>query len=134
MARTVPIAANAIAAVDVALWDLKARLLELPLVTLLGAYRDTIPVYGSGGFTSYPIERLQAQLGELQRRPAEPMYVHEVQQSLALGAPSPHHGEVRSAPQLDLDGGSADLDQSVDLDEFEDDRLPEDGDLISEDD
>ena len=56
------IAANAIAAVDVALWDLKARLLGLPLVSLLGACRDAIPVYGSGGFTSYPIERLQAQL------------------------------------------------------------------------
>ena len=43
----------AIAAVDVALWDLKARLLDLPLVTLLGAVRDAVPVYGSGGFTSY---------------------------------------------------------------------------------
>ena len=81
------------------------------------------------------IERLQTQLGELQRRPAEPVYVHEVQQSLALGAPSPRLGEVRSASQLDLDGGSADLDHSaVDLDEFEDDRLPDDGDLVSDDD
>ncbi len=57
------IASAAIAAVDVALWDLKARLLDLPLVQLLGAVRETVPVYGSGGFTSYPIERLQAQLG-----------------------------------------------------------------------
>jgi hypothetical protein len=81
------------------------------------------------------IERLQTQLGELQRRPAEPVYVHEVQQSLALGASSPLLGEVRSAAQLDLDGGSADLDHSaVDLDEFEDDRLPDDGDLVSDDD
>jgi L-alanine-DL-glutamate epimerase-like enolase superfamily enzyme len=48
------IASMAIAAVDVALWDLKARLLGLPLVTLLGAARDTVPIYGSGGFTSYP--------------------------------------------------------------------------------
>jgi L-alanine-DL-glutamate epimerase-like enolase superfamily enzyme len=52
----------AISAVDSALWDLKARLLELPLATLLGAVRDSVPVYGSGGFTSYSIERLQAQL------------------------------------------------------------------------
>ena len=43
--------ASAISAVDVALWDLKARLLDLPLVSLLGAYREEIPVYGSGGFT-----------------------------------------------------------------------------------
>ncbi len=60
---TVGIAAMAIAAVDSALWDLKARLLELPLLTLLGAVRDCVPVYGSGGFTSYPVQKLQAQLG-----------------------------------------------------------------------
>jgi L-alanine-DL-glutamate epimerase-like enolase superfamily enzyme len=56
------IASMAIAAVDAALWDLKARLLELPLVTLLGAARAEVPVYGSGGFTSYPVARLQSQL------------------------------------------------------------------------
>ena len=55
-------ASMAIAAVDVALWDLKARLLDVPLVTLLGAVRDAAPVYGSGGFTSYSIERLRDQL------------------------------------------------------------------------
>lgn len=52
----------AISAVDAALWDLKARLLGVPLVTLLGPVRAAIPVYGSGGFTSYPLERLQDQL------------------------------------------------------------------------
>ncbi|HEY1371433.1 MAG TPA: enolase C-terminal domain-like protein [Candidatus Binatia bacterium] len=57
------IASMAIAAVDVALWDLKARLLDLPLVELFGRMRDAIPVYGSGGFTSYSIQQLQAQLG-----------------------------------------------------------------------
>lgn len=57
------IASMAIAAVDNALWDLKARLLGLPLLSLLGAAREGIPVYGSGGFTSYPMERLQGQLG-----------------------------------------------------------------------
>lgn len=57
------IGAMAIAAVDIALWDLKARLVELPLVTLLGAVRDGIPVYGSGGFTSYSEKELRAQLG-----------------------------------------------------------------------
>ncbi len=56
------IASMAIAAVDNALWDLKARLLDLPLVTLLGAARDGVPVYGSGGFTSYSIGQLQRQL------------------------------------------------------------------------
>lgn len=57
------ICSMAIAAVDVALWDLKARLLDVSLVTLLGSVRDSVPVYGSGGFTSYSIEKLQAQLG-----------------------------------------------------------------------
>jgi L-alanine-DL-glutamate epimerase-like enolase superfamily enzyme len=57
------IASMAIAAVDGALWDLKARLLGLPLVSLLGAAREFAPVYGSGGFTSYSPERLQEQLG-----------------------------------------------------------------------
>ena len=52
----------AIAAVDTALWDLKARLLGVPLVVLLGRVHDSLPVYGSGGFTSYSIDRLQAQL------------------------------------------------------------------------
>jgi L-alanine-DL-glutamate epimerase-like enolase superfamily enzyme len=56
------IASMAIAAVDAALWDVKARLLDLPLVTLLGAVRDAVPVYGSGGFTSYSVDRLQQQL------------------------------------------------------------------------
>lgn len=55
------IAASAIAAIDAALWDLKARLLDVPLVTLLGAVRPAIDVYGSGGFTSYPIDALQDQ-------------------------------------------------------------------------
>lgn len=57
------IASMAISAVDIALWDLKARILRLPLVKLLGAIREGIPTYGSGGFTSYSLEQLQSQLG-----------------------------------------------------------------------
>jgi L-alanine-DL-glutamate epimerase-like enolase superfamily enzyme len=52
----------AISAVDVALWDLKARLLELSLVALLGAVRKEVAAYGSGGFTSYSVEQVQRQL------------------------------------------------------------------------
>lgn len=52
----------AISAVDIALWDLKARLLGLPLHRLLGAVRDEAPVYGSGGFTSYDEDHLREQL------------------------------------------------------------------------
>jgi L-alanine-DL-glutamate epimerase-like enolase superfamily enzyme len=57
------ISSMAIAAVDNALWDLKARLLDAPLARLLGAARDAIPIYGSGGFTSYTTARLEEQLG-----------------------------------------------------------------------
>ncbi|MBW3578807.1 MAG: mandelate racemase [Actinobacteria bacterium] len=52
----------AISAVDIALWDLKAKLFDLPLTVLLDAAHDGVPIYGSGGFTSYTIPELQAQL------------------------------------------------------------------------
>jgi len=56
------IGASAVSAIDVALWDLKAKLLGVPLVVLLGAIRETTPVYGSGGFCSYTDEQLARQL------------------------------------------------------------------------
>jgi L-alanine-DL-glutamate epimerase-like enolase superfamily enzyme len=56
------ISSMAIAAVDLALWDLKARVLGLPLCRLLGLVRERVPVYGSGGFTAYSNERLARQL------------------------------------------------------------------------
>jgi L-alanine-DL-glutamate epimerase-like enolase superfamily enzyme len=52
----------AISAVDTALWDLKATLLGLPVSRLLGAARDEVPVYGSGGFTTYDEAAARAQL------------------------------------------------------------------------
>ncbi|HEU5355814.1 MAG TPA: enolase C-terminal domain-like protein [Actinocrinis sp.] len=54
--------AMAISAVDIALWDLKARVLGVPLVRLLGAARPDVPVYGSGGFTTYDDKQLEQQL------------------------------------------------------------------------
>lgn len=57
------VASAAIAAVDVALHDLKARFLGIPLVLLSGAPKRDILVYGSGGFTSYSLEELRQQLG-----------------------------------------------------------------------
>ncbi|HEX3998536.1 MAG TPA: enolase C-terminal domain-like protein [Pirellulales bacterium] len=53
----------AVAAVDIALWDLKAKLLGTSLVDLFGAVRSAAPIYGSGGFTSYTLRRLSEQLG-----------------------------------------------------------------------
>jgi len=56
------LAGMGLSALDCALWDLKARLLGLPLHRLLGAQRDRVPLYGSGGFTTYGPERLERQL------------------------------------------------------------------------
>jgi len=56
------IVSMAISAVDIALWDLKARLLDVSLLTLLGAVRESVPIYGSGGFTSYSERQLLNQL------------------------------------------------------------------------
>jgi L-alanine-DL-glutamate epimerase-like enolase superfamily enzyme len=54
--------AMALSAVDIALWDLKARLLGLPLADLLGRAQPGVPIYGSGGFTSYDERQTRAQL------------------------------------------------------------------------
>jgi len=56
------ICSMAIAAVDSALWDLKAKILDLPLASLLGTAQPSVEIYGSGGFTSYSIHQLQKQL------------------------------------------------------------------------
>jgi len=56
------ITSMALSALDTAMWDLKAKLLDVPLARLLGRVRPAVPVYGSGGFTSYDVEQLQRQL------------------------------------------------------------------------
>ncbi|MCC8405878.1 mandelate racemase [Paraburkholderia sp. MMS20-SJTN17] len=56
------IAATAISALDCALWDLHAKRLDVPVVTLLGRTRERVPIYGSGGFTTYSDARIREQL------------------------------------------------------------------------
>jgi L-alanine-DL-glutamate epimerase-like enolase superfamily enzyme len=56
--------ANAISAIDCAVWDLKAKLVGLPLAALLGAARHSVTIYGSGGFTSYDDDHLAGQLSD----------------------------------------------------------------------
>ncbi len=53
---------SAISAADIALWDLKAKLLDAPLASLFGRCRAAAPIYGSGGFTTYDNDMLAAQL------------------------------------------------------------------------
>jgi len=57
------IAAMAISMIDSALWDLKARILDLPLASVLGQVRSGVPVYGSGGFTSFSLNELERHFG-----------------------------------------------------------------------
>lgn len=58
----VGIAMMAVSAVDNALWDLKAKLFDMPLCNLLGRAKESMLIYGSGGFTSYNKKQLQQQL------------------------------------------------------------------------
>lgn len=57
------IAAGAVSAVDIALYDLAARIANLPLVRFLGAASDRVEAYGSGGFTNLDDAQLERQLG-----------------------------------------------------------------------
>ncbi|MBB5916024.1 L-alanine-DL-glutamate epimerase-like enolase superfamily enzyme [Nocardia transvalensis] len=61
---TTSVVAHALSAVDIALWDLKARLLGTPLSALFGTARDATPVYGSGGFTNLPDSELTTQISQ----------------------------------------------------------------------
>jgi L-alanine-DL-glutamate epimerase-like enolase superfamily enzyme len=56
------VVACAISAVDIALWDLKARVLDVSLADLFGRARESVPIYGSGGFTTYSNQETEAQL------------------------------------------------------------------------
>jgi L-alanine-DL-glutamate epimerase-like enolase superfamily enzyme len=56
------IAAMAVSAVDVALWDLKARLLDVCLADALPRFHESVPIYGSGGFCNYTPEQLRDQV------------------------------------------------------------------------
>ena len=76
------IGAMAVAAVDTALWDLKARLLKIPLADLLGRFNEGVPVYGSGGFTSYSVERLWEQV---EADPGIPVTVDLVERTVSVG-------------------------------------------------
>ncbi|MCC7039760.1 MAG: mandelate racemase/muconate lactonizing enzyme family protein, partial [Burkholderiales bacterium] len=57
-------ATMAIAAIDIALWDLKARRFGVPLWTLLGGHDDRVPCYAGGVDLQFPLERLLAQTEE----------------------------------------------------------------------
>jgi D-arabinonate dehydratase len=56
------IAFGGISTVDVGLWDLKAKALGVPLYRLLGPYQESVPIYGSGGWTNFSEAELVAEM------------------------------------------------------------------------
>ena len=54
--------AQAVSAVDIALWDLLGHLRDLPLSIMFGRCRDAVPIYGSGGFTNLDDDQLVEQV------------------------------------------------------------------------
>ena len=62
------VAFQAIAAIDIALWDLKGKILNQPIYRLLGPAHESVPIYGSGGWTNYSEAELVAeQTGYVER-------------------------------------------------------------------
>lgn len=58
----------ALSAVDVGLWDLKGKIFDAPLYRLIGPYTDTVPIYGSGGWTHLSeAELVREQVGYVER-------------------------------------------------------------------
>lgn len=62
------VAAWGVAAIDIALWDILGKHLNSPVAYLLGAYRDSIPIYGSGGWLSYSMDQLLQETTSYVRR------------------------------------------------------------------
>lgn len=58
----------ALSAVDIALWDLKGKIAGLPVCRLLGGNLTRVPVYASGGWTSYDDDQLVDEMKGMVRR------------------------------------------------------------------
>ncbi|MEU6722813.1 hypothetical protein ABZ917_03765 [Nonomuraea wenchangensis] len=86
------LAGYAVSALDVALWDLKARLLGTSLAGLFGPARERVPLYGSGGFTTYDDDATAAQLTQNLRH-IEWFHDHQrIEAELFDGAADPSGG------------------------------------------
>jgi L-alanine-DL-glutamate epimerase-like enolase superfamily enzyme len=59
----------ALSAIDIALWDIKAKALGLPLWKLLGGARERVPTYASGALMrGLPLDKVVAAAGRLRER------------------------------------------------------------------
>lgn len=74
----------AMSAVDIALWDAAARSLDLPLSRLLGRVHDDVPLYASGGFTTFDDTRLTEELDEWVHKRAVPRAKIKIGQSWGI--------------------------------------------------
>ena len=55
------VAAYAISALDIGLWDVAGKAASLPLFKMWGAVTDRVPAYGSGGWPAYSIDDVIAE-------------------------------------------------------------------------
>jgi L-alanine-DL-glutamate epimerase-like enolase superfamily enzyme len=96
------LAAFAIAAVDIALWDLYGLREQKPLYALYGAQARAIPAYGSGVDLSKPLDALLAQVAGFMARGLPGVKVK-------VGRHDPREDEQRVAAVRKLIGGQVDL-------------------------
>ena len=94
------VAMMAVSAVDNALWDLKAKILGLPLCALLGKATEQMLVYGSGGFTSYTQEQLQQQLSDWVNAGIKHVKIKIGHSLYSPGLKAPDEYRVRQARQV----------------------------------
>jgi L-alanine-DL-glutamate epimerase-like enolase superfamily enzyme len=100
------IASIAISAVDIALWDLKARLLGVPLAALLGQVRADVPIYGSGGFITYDEKQTRDQLSGWVHRDRIPRAKIKIGESWGTNE---HRDRERVALAREVIGADAEL-------------------------
>jgi L-alanine-DL-glutamate epimerase-like enolase superfamily enzyme len=82
------IAAYALAALDIGLWDVAGRAARLPLYKLWGAVTDRVPAYGSGGWGRYSLDDL---VGEAERYAAMGCRYYKMK----IHAPDPRENRTR---------------------------------------
>ena len=122
------IAAFALSALDIGLWDITGKLAGLPLYKLWGAVNDRVPAYGSGGFAAYSVEDI---IGEAQKYAALGCKYYK----LKIHHPDPRENRRRvEAVRRALGDGvrlMVDVNQRLDvLASIEQARLLEDLDLV----
>lgn len=96
------VAAWGIGAIDIALWDLLGKSLNCPVYQLLGARRDRVPIYGSGGWLSYSIDELLAEVSSYLERGFKMV-------KIKVGSPDPSRDVERVKAVRDLVGDNVSL-------------------------